>query len=60
MESEEALWQQIVASGADRSMGTEAVVDDFKQVMGGLLPDEASASEMRAYLDQLDTAGVPA
>lgn len=49
----DAVWQQILAEGGHQGMSLADVNDDFAAVMGGLMADDASASELSAYLVQL-------
>ncbi|MBA2952151.1 hypothetical protein GON03_19225 [Nocardioides sp. MAH-18] len=49
----DAIWQQIVATAGHAGMTTSQLRDDFPARMGGLLPDEATAAELRAYLQVL-------
>jgi hypothetical protein len=50
----DAMWQRVLAAGGRQGLGLEAVIASFKKQMGGLLPDEATAGEMQAYLDKLE------
>lgn len=50
------LWNQIMASATAQGID---VTDDFSARMGGLIPDDASADDLRRYLTLL-TEGVPA
>jgi hypothetical protein len=52
-EDPDAVWQQVLAAGGRQGMDLDQVIDHFKQTMGGLLPDEATAGEMQAYLSKL-------
>lgn len=58
-EDENTLWQQVLLVCGERGMTMPDVEDDFPARMGGVRSQEASASELRAYLE-LITAGVPA
>jgi hypothetical protein len=49
----DAVWQQVLLAGGERGMELDQVLEDFKARMGGLLPDDASASELQSYLDEL-------
>ncbi|MDN4173956.1 recombinase RecT [Nocardioides sp. SOB77] len=46
----DALWDEVVAEATER--GIDAA-DDFSRRMGGLLPDEAGATELTHYLELL-------
>ena len=51
----DAVWQQILATGADRGLGVlDDLVEDFRERVG-CIPDEASVAEMQAYLHMLHT-----
>lgn len=51
----DALWQQILDTGGQRGMTLDDVTTDFKTRMGDVIPDEASAAELRHYLELLTT-----
>ncbi|GAW50582.1 MULTISPECIES: hypothetical protein [unclassified Nocardioides] len=54
VEDPDVIWTQILAAGAAKGLDTlDAVSDDFKAQMGGLLPDDASAAELQHYLGLL-------
>jgi hypothetical protein len=52
-EDAEAIWERIVKAAEGRGLGLAALHEDFKERMGGLLPDTASASELTAYFEKV-------
>jgi hypothetical protein len=57
----DTVWQQILLAGAQQGLDTlDVLTDNFKQRMGGLLPDDASAAELQAYLGILTGQGAAA
>lgn len=62
----DAIWQQIVATAGRLGMTTSQVQADCAARLGGVLPEEASGTELGMYLKHLETVeanageGVPA
>lgn len=52
----DAIWQGILAAAGDLGLTTSKLTEDFKTRMG-IIPDEASAAELAAYLDILGEKG---
>ncbi|MBB3041182.1 hypothetical protein [Nocardioides soli] len=52
-EDADAVWQQIVLEAGRQGMTASQLQDDFPARMGGLIPDDASAGELRHYLGLL-------
>lgn len=52
--SEDAVWQQILKVGGDRSMSLDEVAAEFHRTMG-MIPDEASAGELASFLQTFST-----
>lgn len=48
------IWQQILKQAGELGWGLTQVASDFKESMG-VIPDEASATELQAYLTQMQT-----
>lgn len=53
-------WQKVLKAAGDRGMSLDDLNADFRNAMGGLIPDEASGSEIAAYLRLLTTGEEPA
>lgn len=49
----DAVWAEILRVGGEQGMDLPTVADDFAQQMGGLSSNEATADELRVYLDKL-------
>jgi hypothetical protein len=59
-ENPDVLWSQIVAI-APADWTTQQLIDDFARESGGLLPEDASATELKTYLQmRQELAEVPA
>lgn len=55
----DTVWQQILKAGGEKGMALDAITADFREVMG-MIPDEASGSELASYLHTLTTGEEPA
>lgn len=48
----DAIWQQILTAGGTLGWDLDRIASDFRDSMG-MIPDEASAAELSAYLQQM-------
>jgi hypothetical protein len=53
-EDADAVWQQVLAAAGQQGMDSEQLDQTFKERMGGLLPDEATAAELQTFLNLLE------
>jgi len=50
----DAVWQRVLAAAGRQGMDSEELDRTFKERMGGLLPDEATAGELQTFLNLLE------
>ena len=59
-EDADAVWQQVLAAAGKHGLSLEDTTNGFAQYSGGVVASTATAAELRAYLDHLQSEQVPA
>lgn len=50
----DAVWQQILKVGGQQGLGLSEITEHFSSRMDGMIPDDASAADLRKYLGILE------